>query len=145
MVSHSVVALSGTKSLQPVALALTIYTISLRLACNTYFIQVSTHFPLRMISSFPQEHPTLSRFLHAVPLLGILCMASVEVILHVHPVLALVILLLSAMPLIAAIVRHGRRWIQLAPVVLPIRMRDTTTSMSRSSDGVAEAGRCDIC
>ena len=89
-----------------------------------------------------------------MPLLGIFCIASVEVILHVHPVLALVILLLSIVPLIATIVHHGRRCIQPAPVVLPIRVQDTTATVSRSANmgsvsnpvnGVAEAGRCDIC
>ena len=43
-VSHSIVALSGTKLLQPMALALLIYTVSLRLAGNTCFIQVCTLF-----------------------------------------------------------------------------------------------------
>ena len=116
----------------PVVLALLIYTISLRLTVNTCFLQVSTLLNAVLDDLiFPKGYPALSRFLHVVPLLGTFCMASVELVLDMQsPALAAVVLLLSVLPFITVVVRHGR---QCDGTPLPIRMQGTPT-VSDSSD-----------
>ncbi|KAI9566913.1 hypothetical protein HD554DRAFT_1077130 [Boletus coccyginus] len=113
-------AVSGSKSVLPVVLALLIYTISLRFTINTCFLQ---------------NYPTLLRFLHAVPLLGTFCVASIELVLDMRsPTLAAVVLLLSVLPFIAIIIHHSGR--QCEGIPLPIRMHGAP-AMSGSSDPTA--------
>ena len=120
-----------------VVLALLIYTISLRLAVNTCFLQVSTLLDghlLFVTSCSRKNYPVLSRFLHAVPLLGTVCMAGVELVLDMQsPALAVVVLLLSVLPSITTVVHHGR---QCEGTPLPIRMRDTPTMLGSSDTTV---------
>ncbi|KAN0092596.1 hypothetical protein V8E55_003380 [Tylopilus felleus] len=89
-----ILAVSVSKELQPVVLALLIYTISLRLAMN---------------ACFHQNYPIVSRCLHAIPLLGMSCMAGVELVSRVQsPVLAAVGMLLGVFPLVTIVIHHGR-------------------------------------
>ncbi|KAG6372266.1 hypothetical protein JVT61DRAFT_8069 [Boletus reticuloceps] len=66
----AVLAISGSKALQPVVLTLLMYTITLRVALNTCFLQ---------------DYPTVSRLFHVIPLLGISCMACIELIFRMQP------------------------------------------------------------
>ena len=112
-------------------------------------------FLLCLTTCFPQDYPFLSRLLHAVPLLCTFCTAGVELVLDMHsPALAVVVLLLSVLPLITIVFHHGKRCVEPATVVLPIRIRDPSATVSSSTDmavvsssteGVAEADRCNIC
>ena len=119
-------------------LALLIHSISLRLTVNTWFLQVSTLLdgpPLFVILCFHKNYPTLSRFLHAVPLLGTVCMAGVELVRDMQsPALAVVVLLLSVLPFVTTIIHHGR---QCEGTPLPIRMQDMPPTISDSSDMTA--------
>ncbi|KAN0092641.1 hypothetical protein V8E55_003425 [Tylopilus felleus] len=91
-----ILAISLSKALQPVALTLLIYIISLRVS-----IQVD--------ACFHQNYPAVSRFLHVIPLLGTSCMAVVELVSRVQsPVLATVSILLGALPLVTLVIHHGR-------------------------------------
>lgn len=57
-VSHSVLALSGSKVLLPMVLVLLIYTVCLRFVVNTCFLEVSTLFHLfrdLCVLMFPSE------------------------------------------------------------------------------------------
>ena len=121
-------------------LALLIYSISLRLTVNTCFLQVSTLLdgpPLFVISCFHKNYPVLSGFLHAVPLLGTVCMAGVELVLDMQsPALAVVVLLLSVLPFITTIVHHGR---QCEGTPLPIRMQDVPPTITDSFDTTVDS------
>ena len=82
-----------------------------------------------------KNYPALSGFLHVVPLLGTFCIASVELVVNMQsPALAVVVLLLSVLPFITTIIHHGR---QCEGTPLPIRMLDTSPTMSSSSDMTA--------
>ena len=82
-------------------------------------------------------------------------MAGAELILDMQsPALAVVVLSFSVLPLITTVVHHGRRCIAPTMVVLPVRMRDLSATMStpadttlarNSTEGVAKAGGSDIC
>ena len=136
--------ISGSKALLPVVLALRIYSISLRLTVNTCFLQVSTLLDgplLFMISCFHKNYPVLSGFLHAVPLLGTVCMAGIELVLDMQsPALAVVVLLMSVLLLITTIVHHGR---QCEGTLLPIRMQDMPPTISDSSDTTVDSNYVD--
>ncbi|KAI9566920.1 hypothetical protein HD554DRAFT_1077280 [Boletus coccyginus] len=139
----AVLAILGSKSVLPVMLALLVYTIGLHLTADTCSLQ---------------NYPALSRLLHAIPLLGNFLIAGVELVLYVQPpTLAAVVLLLSLLPLIAAIVHHGSlRW-SVGPAIaeLPIGVRDPPATrssfanmmvVSNSTNSVpVEAGRHIIC
>ncbi|KAF8553886.1 hypothetical protein OG21DRAFT_1497382 [Imleria badia] len=105
----AVLAVSGSKALHPVALTLLIYTISLRLAINTCFFH---------------NYPTLSRFLHVIPLLGMSCMAGVELVSGLQsPALATVGILLGVLPLVTLAVHHGRQCTETPTAGLPVQMQ----------------------
>ncbi|KAG8212906.1 hypothetical protein J3R82DRAFT_11258 [Butyriboletus roseoflavus] len=113
----AVFAISGSKALLPAALALLIYTISLRLAVNVCFLR---------------NYPSLSRFLHAIPLLGTSCMAGVELVIDVQsPSVSVIVLLLSVFPFATTILHHGR-WHEELP--LPMRMRGRPPTLLGSID-----------
>ena len=96
------------------------------------FASLSTHalsryIPSPSVSSFVipyslQNHPTLSRFVHVVPLLGTCCMAGIELVLDMKsPTLAVVVLLLSVLPFVTTVLHHSR---QCEETPLPVRMRN---------------------
>ncbi|KAI9566889.1 hypothetical protein HD554DRAFT_1073451 [Boletus coccyginus] len=102
----SISAISGSKALQPVALTLLIYTINLRLALNACFLQ---------------NYPTMSRFLHVIPLLGTSCMAGIELVLGVQSIaLAILGILLGILPLVTMAVHHARHCIEAPVTELPV-------------------------
>ncbi|KAF8124818.1 hypothetical protein EV363DRAFT_1435255 [Boletus edulis] len=108
MVLLAVLTISGSKAMLPVVLVLLLYTISLRLTVNACFLH---------------NHPTLSRFLHTIPLLGTFCMASVELVRDMKsPALAVIILLLSGLPFITTIIHHHHHE-RCDDMPLPIRMQ----------------------
>ncbi|KAN0092664.1 hypothetical protein V8E55_003448 [Tylopilus felleus] len=113
------IAVSGSKTLQPMVLALLIYTISLRIAIN---------------SSFLRNHPTSSRCLHAVPLLGTSCMAGIALVSDSQsPVLAILGLFLGVLPLVTIAVHQARLCGDaLSPVTLPVRIQDVSERSATS-------------
>ena len=75
-----------------------------------------------MIPYSPQNYPTLSKFLHAIPLLGTCCVAGIELVLDMKsPALAVVVLMLSVLPFVTTILHHGR---QCEETPLPVRMQE---------------------
>ena len=75
-----------------------------------------------MIPYSPQNYPTLSKFLHVIPLLGTFCMAGIELILDMEsPALAVVVLMLSVLPFVTTILHHER---QCEETPLPVRMQE---------------------
>ncbi|KAF8553887.1 hypothetical protein OG21DRAFT_1485068 [Imleria badia] len=114
---------AGSKALGPLTLALLIYTISLHLAIG---------------ASFLQNCPTLSRFLHAVPFLGISGMAVVELVMGVQsPALAVGGLLVGALPLLIIAIYHARSSIKRASMRLPVRVHEVARHVSGSTETIA--------
>ncbi|KAI9566912.1 hypothetical protein HD554DRAFT_1077225 [Boletus coccyginus] len=72
----------------------------------------------------------MARCLHVIPLFCTFCVASGELVGMESPILALIVLLLSVLPLITMVIHH-RRWCQGIP--LPI----STPTMTDSSDTTA--------
>ncbi|KAF8442352.1 hypothetical protein L210DRAFT_804763, partial [Boletus edulis BED1] len=76
-------AISASHALGATTLALLVYTINLHIAVNTHFLQSS---------------PTQTKFLHAIPLLGIFCMAVFKLMIFVQsPAITACILLACAL------------------------------------------------
>ncbi|KAG9313131.1 hypothetical protein JVU11DRAFT_6581 [Chiua virens] len=119
----AIFTISGSNLLLPVVLTLLIYTISLRLAINTCFLR---------------NYPTLSRFLHVIPLLGTSCMAGVVLVSGLQsPALAAVGLSLGVLPLVTMAIHHGRHCAEITTTGLPMQMQD----ISVPAGDVSESGR----
>ncbi|KAF8442222.1 hypothetical protein L210DRAFT_904575 [Boletus edulis BED1] len=115
----AILAISGSKALQPVVHILLMYTISLRLAINACFLR---------------NHPTLSRFLHVIPLLCTSCMAGVTLVSDTRsPVLATIGILLGVLPLVTIAIHHGQLCDEASTVVLPVRMQDVPMAVALGS------------
>ncbi|KIJ14321.1 hypothetical protein PAXINDRAFT_12971 [Paxillus involutus ATCC 200175] len=103
-------AISASDALGAVTLALLIYTMSLHIAIS---------------GSFLQDSLALSRFLHAIPLVGIFAMAAIELVLVVRsPALA-------AGALLYAGLYAEKIWMRL-----PVRMQDVGTAPARGDDPI---------
>ncbi|KAG6372269.1 hypothetical protein JVT61DRAFT_8073 [Boletus reticuloceps] len=132
----AVLAISGSKALQPVVLTLLMYTITLRLALNTCFLQ---------------DYPTMSRLLHVIPLLGISCMACIELIFGMQsPALATVCIFLGILPLVTMVVHRGRQCAEMSMAVLPVRMEHIPaptdhTPASNLAEGTSETFSSNPC
>ncbi|KAN0092662.1 hypothetical protein V8E55_003446 [Tylopilus felleus] len=107
----AIITVSGFKALQPMGLALLIYTISLRVATNSCFFR---------------DFPTVSRFLHVIPLLGVCCVAGVALVSYSQsPTLATMCLLLGVLPLVTVVIHHGRLCGETSSAMaLPVQMQD---------------------
>ncbi|KAF8135186.1 hypothetical protein EV363DRAFT_1322735 [Boletus edulis] len=128
---------SLASALQPVVLTLLMYTITLRFALSTCFLQVDTHILL-----LPQNYPTVSRLLHVIPLLGTACTIGVELVSGMQSLaLAVVCILL--------VVHHGRQCTE------PMRMEHVpapavsgspdTTPASNQAEGNSETFSTNPC
>ncbi|KAF9223417.1 hypothetical protein BS17DRAFT_138780 [Gyrodon lividus] len=103
-------AISASNALGAVTLALLIYTISLHIA---------------MSGSFLQDSLALSRFLHAIPLVGIFSMAAIELVLVVRsPVLAAGVLLMCVLPPLIIGIQYAGLYADKMLLRLPARMQE---------------------
>ncbi|KAH0833306.1 hypothetical protein J3R83DRAFT_12371, partial [Lanmaoa asiatica] len=116
----SVHAVSASNALGATTLALLVYTINLHIVINTRFLQSS---------------PTLSRFLHAVPLLGIFCMAVFKLVTVVQsPAVAAAVLLVCTLPPLIIAVHLAGRYAKLILMTLPVQMRDVAPAVPGPAD-----------
>ncbi|KAF8442193.1 hypothetical protein L210DRAFT_937788 [Boletus edulis BED1] len=131
----TILSISGSKALQPVVLTLLMYTITLRFALSTCFLQ---------------NYPTVSRLLHVIPLLGTACTIGVELVSGMQsPALAVVCILLGILPLVTMVVHHGRQCTE------PMRMEHVpapavsgspdTTPASNQAEGNSETFSTNPC
>ncbi|KAF8547961.1 hypothetical protein OG21DRAFT_825735 [Imleria badia] len=92
-------AISASHALGATTLALLVYTINLHIAINTRFLQSS---------------PTLSGFLHVIPLLGIFCMVVFEFVTVVQsPAVAAAVLLACALPPFIIAVHFAKQYAEM--------------------------------
>ncbi|KIK96141.1 hypothetical protein PAXRUDRAFT_32557 [Paxillus rubicundulus Ve08.2h10] len=97
-------AISASNALGAVTLALLIYTISLHIAIS---------------GSFLQDNLALTRFLHAIPLVGIFAMAAIELVLVVRsPALATGVLLYAGLSADKILMRLPVRMPEVGPAVV---------------------------
>ncbi|KAG9315322.1 hypothetical protein JVU11DRAFT_4463 [Chiua virens] len=109
-----------------VTLALLVYTINLHIVIN---------------ASFLQNSPTLSRILHAIPVLGIFCMATFELVVVVQsPPVAAAVLLACALPPLVIAAHLGRRYAETIFIPFPVQTRDVAPAVSGPADETVELG-----
>lgn len=103
-------------------LALLIYTMSLHIAIS---------------GSFLQDSLALSRFLHAIPLVGISAMAAIELVLVVRsPALAAGALLVCVLPPLIIGIQYAGLYAEKIWMRLPVRMQDVGTAPARGDDPI---------
>lgn len=67
----------------------------------------------------------LSRLLHAIPLLGIICMAVFKFVIIVQSAaIAVAVLLACALPLLAIAVHFAKRYAEVSLMLLPVQMQE---------------------
>ncbi|KIJ62799.1 hypothetical protein HYDPIDRAFT_29948 [Hydnomerulius pinastri MD-312] len=102
-------AVSASNTLGALTLALLIFTISLHVATSTGFLQTSPS--------------ALSRFLNAIPLLGICAMATIELVLALRsPAIAAAVLLVCMLPPLIAGIQRARWYANEMSTQLPVRI-----------------------
>ncbi|KAF8842120.1 hypothetical protein BDN67DRAFT_1068031 [Paxillus ammoniavirescens] len=115
-------AISGSNALGAVTLALIIYTISLHIAIS---------------GSFLQDSLALSRFLHAIPLVGIFAMAAIELVLVVRsPALAAGVLLVCVLPPLIIGIQYAGLYADKMLMRLPVRMQEIGPAAARGNDPI---------
>ena len=76
-----------------------------------------------------QDYPTLTAFLHVIPLLGTSCMAGVVLVSNLQsPAVATACLLLGVLPLVTITIHHGRFCGEASAAELPMQMQDVPGS-----------------
>ncbi|KAG6373462.1 hypothetical protein JVT61DRAFT_6615 [Boletus reticuloceps] len=82
--------------------------------------------------------PTLTKFLHAIPLLGIFCMAVFKLMVFVQsPAIAACILLACTLPPLIIAVQFAKRCAEVILMPFPVQMRDVVPAMPDSADTTA--------